>query len=47
MIILLLFLIAGNNPMQAFLGVVVVACGYPVYVLFIRNKRLLERRTSE
>jgi APA family basic amino acid/polyamine antiporter len=47
MIILLLFLIGGNNPMQAFLGVVVVAWGYPVYVLFFRNKRLLERRTSE
>jgi APA family basic amino acid/polyamine antiporter len=47
MIILLLFLIAGNNPLQAFLGVVVVACGYPVYVLFFRDKSLLERRTSE
>ena len=47
MIALLLFLIGSNNPVQAYLGVVVVAWGYPVYVLFFRNKRLLERRTSE
>ena len=47
MIVVLLCLIAGNNPMQAFLGVVVVAWGYPVYLLFFRNKRLLQRRTSE
>jgi len=47
MIALLLFLIGGNNPLQAYLGVVVVAWGYPVYLLFFRHKRLLQRRTSE
>jgi APA family basic amino acid/polyamine antiporter len=40
MIVLLLVLLGGNNPKQAFLGVVVVALGLPVYLLVFRNKRL-------
>src|ERR1700752_1153 len=34
-IALLLFLIAGNNPREAFLGVAVVALGLPVYYLLL------------
>jgi basic amino acid/polyamine antiporter, APA family len=45
MILFLLFLLGGNNPMQAFLGVAVVALGLPVYLFLFRNKRLVERRT--
>jgi hypothetical protein len=33
----------GNNPTQAFLGVAVVALGFPVYLFLFRNKRLVER----
>src|SRR5215203_6132163 len=43
MIVLLLILLAGNNPVQAFLGVGVVALGLPVYLFLFRNKRLVER----
>jgi len=42
MIVVLLFLIGSNNPMQAFLGVAVVALGLPVYLFLFRNKRLVE-----
>jgi APA family basic amino acid/polyamine antiporter len=34
---LLLFLLASNNPKQAFLGVAVVALGLPVYYLVFRR----------
>ncbi|HEY0763561.1 MAG TPA: amino acid permease [Pyrinomonadaceae bacterium] len=47
MLIGLLFLLAGNNPKQALLGVVVVALGFPVYIFMFRDKRLAEGRTSE
>jgi APA family basic amino acid/polyamine antiporter len=47
MLVVLLVLLAGNNPMQAFLGVWVVSLGFPVYLLLYRNKRLVERWTSE
>jgi APA family basic amino acid/polyamine antiporter len=47
MIILLLVLLGGNNPKQAFLGVAVVALGLPVYLFVFRNKRLVERRTTQ
>ena len=47
MLIGLLFLLAGNNPKQAFLGVGVVALGFPVYVVMFRDKRLAEGRTTE
>jgi basic amino acid/polyamine antiporter, APA family len=47
MIALLLVLIGGNNPWQALLGVAVVALGFPVYLFLFRNKRLLERRTTQ
>jgi APA family basic amino acid/polyamine antiporter len=40
MIVFLLVLLGGNNPMQAFLGVAVVALGFPVYLFLFRNKRL-------
>jgi hypothetical protein len=33
----LLVLIAANNPRQAFLGVFVVALGWPVYRLIFRK----------
>ena len=38
MIALLLFLLGGHNPLQAFLGVGVVALGLPVYYLLFRGK---------
>ena len=47
MLVGLLFLLAGNNPRQAFLGVGVVALGLPVYILLFRDKGLVERRTTE
>ncbi|HEX8922438.1 MAG TPA: hypothetical protein VF766_13275, partial [Pyrinomonadaceae bacterium] len=37
-IVALLFLLASNNPKQAFLGVGVVALGVPVYHLLFRQK---------
>jgi APA family basic amino acid/polyamine antiporter len=40
MIVFLLVLLGGNNPTQAFLGVAVVALGFPVYLFLFRNKRL-------
>ena len=43
MLVVLLVLLAGNNPMQAFLGVGVVALGFPVYLFLFRNRRLVER----
>jgi basic amino acid/polyamine antiporter, APA family len=47
MIVLLLVLIGGNNPKQALLGVAVVALGFPVYLFLFRNKRLVERETTQ
>jgi APA family basic amino acid/polyamine antiporter len=47
MIVLLLVLLGGGNPRQAFLGVAVVALGLPVYLFVFRNKRLVERRTTQ
>ena len=47
MLVGLLFLLAANNPRQAFLGVGVVALGLPVYILLFRDKHLVERRTTE
>lgn len=47
MLVGLLFLLAANNPRQAFLGVGVVALGLPVYMLLFRDRRLVERRTTE
>jgi APA family basic amino acid/polyamine antiporter len=37
LIALLLFLLAGNNPLQAFAGVAVVLMGLPVYYFFFRG----------
>lgn len=42
MIVLLLLLIAGDKPKQAFLGVGVVALGLPAYLFLFRNKPLVE-----
>lgn len=39
MIVLLLVLLGANNPLQAFLGVAVVALGLPVYFFLFRPKR--------
>ncbi|MEN3327613.1 MAG: basic amino acid/polyamine antiporter, family [Acidobacteriota bacterium] len=47
MIAALLVLLAGNNPVQAFLGVAVVSLGLPVYLFLYRNKRLVERETTQ
>ena len=47
MIVFMLVLLGGNNPKQALLGVAVVALGLPVYLLVFRNKRLLERGTTQ
>ena len=47
MIVLMLVLLGGNNPKQAFLGVVVVALGLPVYLLVFRNKRFGARERVE
>ena len=52
MIVFILVLLGGNNPKQAFLGVVVVAWGLPVYLLVFRKKRLgaagrVERGTTQ
>jgi APA family basic amino acid/polyamine antiporter len=46
LIVAMLVLLAGSNPMQAFLGVAVVALGFPVYLFLFRNKRLVERGTT-
>ena len=46
MIVVQLVLLGGNNPKQAFLGLVVVALGLPVYLLLFRNKRLVERGST-
>jgi hypothetical protein len=43
MLVVLLVLLAGNNPIQALLGVGVVAMGFPVYLFLFRNRRLVER----
>jgi basic amino acid/polyamine antiporter, APA family len=38
LIVLLLVLIGGNNPRQAFLGVVVVSLGFPFYLFLFRHR---------
>ena len=43
LIVLLLVLLGGNNPKQAFLGVAVVSLGLPFYLFLFRRKRLIER----
>lgn len=47
MIVALLLLLLGNNPRQALLGVAVVSLGLPVYLFLYRNKRLVERETTQ
>ena len=47
LIVVLLVLLGGNNPKQAFLGVAVVSLGLPFYLLVFRRKRFVEKgRTS-
>jgi basic amino acid/polyamine antiporter, APA family len=47
MIVCLLFLLGSDDPKHSFLGVAVVALGLPVYLFLFRNKRLVERRTTQ
>ena len=47
MLVGLLFLLAGDKPRQAFLGVGVVVLGLPVYLLLFRGKSSGERRITE
>jgi basic amino acid/polyamine antiporter, APA family len=47
MILFLLLLLGSDKPKQAFLGVAVVALGLPVYLFLFRNKRLVERGTTQ
>ena len=47
MIVFLLVLLGSNNPAQAFLGVAVVAWGLPVYLFLFRNKRSVERGSTQ
>ena len=47
MLVGLLFLLAAGNPKQALYGAGVVALGFPVYMFLFRDKRLVERRTTE
>lgn len=47
MIAVLLVLLMGNNPKQALLGVAIVGLGLPVYLFLYRDKRFVERRTTQ
>ena len=47
MIVALLVLLASDDPTHAFLGVAVVSLGLPVYLFLYRNKRLVERETTQ
>ena len=47
MLLLLLVLIVADNPMYALRGVAVVSLGLPVYLFLYRNKRLVERETTQ
>jgi APA family basic amino acid/polyamine antiporter len=46
LITLMLFLLAGHNPAQAFLGIAVVALGLPAYYIIFRRK-VLALRTDD
>lgn len=43
LLVVMLFLIGGQRPKHAFLGVAVVSLGLPVYLFLFRNKRLVEK----
>jgi len=43
LLLVMLVLIGGERPMQAFWGVAVVSLGYPVYLFLFRGKRLVEK----
>jgi len=47
LLLVMLFLLAANNPKQAFLGVAVVSLGLPVYLFLFRNKRFGARKQKE
>jgi APA family basic amino acid/polyamine antiporter len=47
MIVITLVLLGAQDPKHAFLGAAVVALGFPVYLFLFRNKRLVERRTTQ
>jgi APA family basic amino acid/polyamine antiporter len=38
LVVVLLFLLAGHNPLQAALGVAIVALGIPLYLLVFRGR---------
>jgi APA family basic amino acid/polyamine antiporter len=39
LVVVLLVLLAGNNPVEALLGVAIVVLGWPVYVLVEQRRR--------
>lgn len=43
LLVVMLILLGGDKPKQAFLGVVVVSLGFPVYMFLFRNKLLGEK----
>ena len=43
LLLVMLVLIGGDKPKQAFRGVAVVSLGFPVYLFLFRNKRLVEK----
>jgi APA family basic amino acid/polyamine antiporter len=43
LLVVMLVLLGGSNPRQAFLGVAVVSLGLPVYLFLFRHKRLVEK----
>jgi basic amino acid/polyamine antiporter, APA family len=43
LIVLMLVLLGGGNPMRALLGVAVVSLGLPFYLLVFRDKRFVEK----
>ncbi len=43
LLLVMLFLIGGDKPKQAFWGVAVVSLGFPVYLFLFRNNRLVEK----
>ena len=43
LLLVMLVLIGGDKPWQAFWGVLVVSLGYPVYLFLFRDKRFVEK----
>jgi basic amino acid/polyamine antiporter, APA family len=47
LVVVLLFLLAGHDPLQAVLGVAIVALGVPLYVLVFRGRRTRDRTLTD